>query len=163
MSKLFDIIISGLSSEADLIHNEFTHEEQDENTRCKQLLEMYAFLLQWAIAVVEAKALEKPTNAPARGRGTKAIKTKAATKDGAWDSVPQLQSALDVMCKVLKLKLNKIFMTTSERDIFVGLFTRAVNLIMESEQRMKNTSLRMHGFKVLCISIKQHGHAFGES
>ena len=65
------------------------------------------------------------------------------------------------MCKVLKLKLARIFVTTSERDTFVSLFTRPVYLVLESEQRVKSTAIRMHAFKVLCIAVKHHGHAFG--
>lgn len=164
LSKIVDLIISGLSLEAEIIHNESETEEQDAVRHHKQLLEMYGFLLQWSISAVEVKAAEKPANAPhARGRGAgKGAKSKSNTKDGAWDSIAQLQTALETMCKVLKLKLAKIFMTTSERDTFVGLFTRSVYLILESEQRIKNTALRMHAFKVLCIAVKHHGHAFGE-
>lgn len=68
---------------------------------------------------------------------------------------------MDVMSKVLKLKLARIFVTTSERDTFVSLFTRPVYLILESEARVKNNTIRMHTFKVLCIAVKHHGHAFG--
>jgi condensin complex subunit 1 len=32
---------------------------------------------------------------------------------------------------------------------------------LESEQRVKNTSIRMHTFKVLCIAVKHHGHGYG--
>ena len=162
ISKIFDLIISGLSSEADAIHNDLETEEQDASRHQKQLLEMYAFLLQWSISVVEVKAAEKSNVAPAKGRGAgKGAKSKGAAKDGNWDSSAQLQTALETMCKVLKLKLGKIFVTTSERDTFVGLFTRPVYLILESEQRIKSTALRMHAFKVLCIAVKHHGHAFG--
>lgn len=162
LSKIFDLIISGLSSHADAIHNELEMGDQDASQNQRELLEMYAFLLQWSISVVEVKAAEKPSGAPAKGRGTgKGPKSKAAAKDGTWDSSSQLQAALDTMCKVLKLKLGKIFVTTSERDTFVGLFTRPVYLILESEQRIKSTALRMHAFKVLCIAVKHHGHAFG--
>lgn len=165
LSKIFDLIISGLSAEAEIVNNELEADEQEGLQHQKQVLEMYAFLLQWSISVVEVKAAEKPANgAPARGRGAgKGSKAKASTKDGAWDSTTQLQTALDTMCKVLKVKLGKLFMTTSERDTFVGLFTRSVYLILESEQRIKNTALRMHAFKVLCIAVKHHGHAFGKS
>lgn len=45
--------------------------------------------------------------------------------------------------------------------MFVGLFTRAVYLILESESRVKSTAIRMHSFKVLCIAVKHHGHAYG--
>ncbi|KAL6721200.1 condensin complex non-SMC subunit Cnd1 [Lecanora helva] len=162
LSKIFDLIVSGLSAEADAVNNELEAEDQDASHNQKRLLEMYAFLLQWSIAAVEVKAAEKSSSAPARGRGGgKTAKSKGAAKESTWDSSTQLQVALDTMCKVLKLKLGKIFVTTSGRDTFVGLFTRPVYLILESEQRIKSTALRMHAFKVLCIAVKHHGHAFG--
>ena len=162
LSKIFDLIISGLSSEADAVHNELETDEQDAFGHQKQLLEMYAFLLQWSISVVEVKAAEKPSGGPVKGRGA-GKKTKGMAKDGTWDSSAQLQTALDTMCKVLKLKLSKVFVTTSERDTFVGLFTRPVYLILENELRIKDTTMRMHAFKVLCIAVKHHGHAFGST
>ena len=160
LSKIFDLIISGLASEADAVYNELETDEQDASGHQKKLLEMYAFLLQWSISVAEVKAAEKPSGGPVKGRGA-GKKTKGTAKDDTWDSLIQLQTALDTMCKVLKLKLGKVFVTTSERDTFVGLFTRPVYLILESEQRIKSTTLRMHAFKVLCIAVKHHGHAFG--
>lgn len=165
LSKILDLIVSGLSSEADNLQNESEADEQEMVRHHKQLLEMYAFLLQWSISAVETKAAEKPANAaPARGRGgAKGAKSKANTKEGTWDPTSQLQTALETMCKILKSKLSKVFVTTSERDTFVGLFTRSVYLILESEQRCKNTALRMHTFKVLCMAVKHHGHAFGKS
>ncbi|CZT50059.1 probable YCS4-subunit of condensin protein complex [Rhynchosporium secalis] len=163
LSKILDLIVSGLSTEADIIHNDLETDEQELISHHKQLLEVFGFLLQWTIAAVETKAAEKSSSAPAaRGRG-KAAKSKAAAgkdKDGNWDSSAQLQTALDIMCKILKLKLSKIFLTTSERDTFVSLFTRPVYMVLESEQRVKNTAIRMHAFKVLCIAVKHHGHGY---
>lgn len=161
LAKLFDLFISGLGAEAEIVH----HEEQEGETEIaqhKQILEIFAFLLQWCIAAVETKCAEKPASAPARGKGAKATKVKgAAQKDGQWDPSAQLQSALDTMAKVMKLKLTRIFVTTSERDTFIGLFTRPSYLILESEVRVKSTAIRMHVFKVLCVAIKHHGHAYG--
>jgi condensin complex subunit 1 len=162
LSKIFDLIVSGLSAEADIIHNDLETDEQDIISHHKQLLEVFGFLLQWTIAAVETKAAEKPSSAPA-ARGRKGAKAKTAARDGAWDSSAQLQTALDTMCKVLKLKLSKIFLTTSERDTFIGLFTRPVYMVLESEQRVKNTAIRMHAFKVLCIAVKHHGHGYGKN
>ena len=164
LSKILDLVVSGLSIEADIIHNEAEIEEQDAVAHHKSLLEIFAFLLQWTIAAVETKAAEKSASAPAaRARGAaKGSKQKSTAKDTNWDSTAQLQVALDIMCKVLKLRLSKIFLTTSERDTFVNLFTRSTYMILESEQRVKNTAIRMHSFKVLCIAVKHHGHAFGE-
>lgn len=162
LSKILDLIVSGLSAEADVIHNDLETDEQELIAHHKQMLEVFGFLLQWTIAAVETKAAEKSTAAPAaRGRG-KGAKAKATAKDGNWDSSTQLQTALDTMCKVLKLKLSKIFLTTSERDTFIGLFTRPVYMILESEQRVKATAIRMHAFKVLCIAVKHHGHGYGK-
>lgn len=159
LGKLFDLIISGLGAEAEIVHHEEQEGETD-ITQHKQTLEIFAFLLQWCIAAVETKSAEKATTGLARGKGLKG-KGKNAPKDGNWDPSAQLQTALDTMTKVMKLKLTKLFVTTSERDTFVGMFTRPVYLILESEQRVKSTAIRMHAFKVLCVAIKHHGHAFG--
>ncbi|KAG9244172.1 armadillo-type protein [Calycina marina] len=161
LGKILDLIVSGLSAEADVIHNDLDSDEQDLIAHHKQLLEVFGFLLQWTIAAVETKAAEKSTSAPAaRGRGKSAKSKASASKDGNWDSSAQLKTALDIMCKVLKLKLSKIFLTTSERDTFIGLFTRPVYMVLESEQRVKATAIRMHAFKVLCIAVKHHGHGY---
>lgn len=164
LSKVFDLITSGLATEADIIQNDLESDEQELLSHHKQLLEIYGFLLQWTISCVETKAAEKTSSAPvARGRKGKSKKAGAGDKDSHWDSAAQLQIALDTMCKVLRLKLGKIFLTTSERDTFTGLLTRPAYLILESEQRVKSTTIRMHVFKVLCIAVKHHGHGYGRS
>ncbi|KAL4805256.1 armadillo-type protein [Aspergillus unguis] len=161
LSKLLDLIVSGLSVEADIIHGDLESDEQDSVQQHKELLEMYGFILQWALSAVELKAAEKPTeSAPAR-RGTGKSGRSKATKDSTWDGTAQIQISMETMCKVMKLKLSKIFLTTSDRDTFINLFTRSSYLILESEQRVKSMAIRMHAFKVLCIAVKHHGHGFG--
>lgn len=164
LSKVLDLIVSGLSAEADVAHSDLEADEQETIAHHKQLLEIYGFLTQWAVAVIETRAAENPASKTApKGRAAgKGAKSKSgAAKDGNWDPTTQLQHALDVMSKVLKLKLAKVFHTTSERDTFMSLFTRPCYLILESETRVKNTTIRMHIFRVLCIAVKHHGHAFG--
>lgn len=163
LSKVLDLIVSGLSVGADTIHHDLEGEEQDSIAQHKKLLEMLGFLLQWAISAVDTKASsEKSSASAARTKGGKGAKSKAGTKEANWEPTSQIQNALDVMAKVLKLKLSKIFVTTSERDVFIGLFTRPVYLLLENEARVKNTAIRMHSFKVLCIAVKHHGHANGK-
>ncbi|PWY65046.1 hypothetical protein BO70DRAFT_366849 [Aspergillus heteromorphus CBS 117.55] len=162
LSKLLDLVVSGLSVEADIIHGDLESDEQDGMQQHKQLLEMYGFLLQWALSAVEVKAAEKPAEtAPARRGVGKSARSKSSVKDGHWDWTTQIQISMETMCKVMKLKLSRIFLTTSDRDTFINLFTRSIYLILESEQRVKSMSIRMHAFKVLCIAVKHHGHAFG--
>ncbi|KAF2402277.1 condensin complex component cnd1 [Trichodelitschia bisporula] len=158
LSKILDLLVSSLSVEADLAHADLEAEDQESIQYHKQQLEAFGFLLQWTIAAVETKAAEKPATT-GRGRGGKAAKGRSS-KDGTWDFTTQVQKALEIMSKVLKLKLARIFHTTSERDNFVSLFTRPVYLVLESEARVKNVAVKMHAFRVLCIAVKHHGHAF---
>lgn len=165
LAKILDLIVSSLSAQADVIHADLESDdqyEQDTIQHYKQLLEMYAFLLRWTILAVETRALEKPAAVPARGRGKGAKAKAGAVGDSNWDPSSQLQKALETMSKVLKLKLVRIFVTTSERDTFIDLFARPVYHILENEARVKVTAIRMHCFRVLCIAIKHHGHGFGE-
>lgn len=161
LSNIIDLITSGLSAEADAALQDLESEEQDVLQHHKTILEMYGFLLHWAISAVEAKVAGKSTAAAATRKGPKGAKSKAASKAGHWDSTGQIQAAMETMCKVMKLRINKIFATTSGRDTFINLFTRSVYLIMESETRIKTTATRMFCFKVLCVAVKHHGHAFG--
>jgi len=164
LSKILDLLVSSISTAADLANADLEADEQETVAHHKQLLEVYGFLLQWTIAAVETKAAEKSaTSTTVGGRGgAKGGKKGAAHKDGSWDSSAQLQTALDTMSKVLKLKLARIFVTTSERDTFIGLFTRPVYLVLESEARVKSQVIRMHVFRLLCIAVKHHGHAYGK-
>lgn len=164
VGKVLDIIVSGLSAETDIVNADLETDGADAVQEHRSLLEIYCFLLQWGVTALEhrAAAADKSTAASAvpgrKGKG----KTKAGTP-ASWNSEVQLQHALEVMCKVLKLKLLRLFVTTSERDTFVSLFTRPVYLVLENEQRVKSVATRMHVFKVLCIAVKHHGHGFGRT
>ncbi|KAF2631720.1 hypothetical protein BU25DRAFT_488280 [Macroventuria anomochaeta] len=161
LGKILDLIVSALSTQADIAHADLEAEEQGAIPHHKNLLEMYAFLLRWTISAVETRALEKSASAPAaRGRGKTGKSKSGTSKDGTWDAAAQLETALDRVSKVLKLKLSRIFVTTSERDTFIGLFTKPVYHILENEARVKNNAIRNHCFRVLCISVKHHGHAY---
>ena len=173
LGKILDLIVSALAAETDAAHADIQTDEQESIKQHKELLEILGFLLQWSIAAVEIKAAERPaTTASTRGRlgAEKTSKSRTGTsnnggnhKDGQWNSTSQILSALGVMSKAMKLNLGKVFLTTSERDTFVSLFTRPVYQILESEARTRNSSIRMHTFKVLCTAVKHHGHAFGKS
>ena len=76
LSKLLELIISGLGAEAETVH----HEEQDgeaETAHHKQVLETFAFLLQWCISAIETKSAEKPA-AAGRAPGRRAPSRRRA-------------------------------------------------------------------------------------
>lgn len=52
---------------------------------------------------------------PRGGKGKK----KAAVEEGGWDWAAEREEALEVIAAVLPLDLNRIWVSTSERDIFI--------------------------------------------
>ncbi|KAF1967505.1 hypothetical protein BU23DRAFT_542597 [Bimuria novae-zelandiae CBS 107.79] len=160
LGKILDLVSSALSGQVDAIHADIQANDQDALQMHKTLLEMYAFLLRWAISAAETRdAQETPTASGGRG---KAAKHKAA-KDGKWDATAQIETALDRISRVLRLDLARIFVTTSERDTFIGLLTKPIYYIMENSEktgRIKNKAIRDHSFRVLAMAVKRHGHAY---
>ena len=126
MTKLMDVIVSGLNAQAEALASELESPDAEGLNLFRKPLEMYSFLLLWIITSAETIGAQKSVSTskePARGRQSKTKQAaSAAAKDSPaqWDSTPQLQTAFDVMCKVLKLKLAKVWTLTSEKDTFVG-------------------------------------------
>jgi len=150
-------------AEADVINQDLEAEEQDAAQAQKKILELYAFILQWTLSCLDSKSHQDKSSAPVIRKGVKNVKSKTNLKEISWDATAQIQSALEAMVKVMRLKLSRLLVATSERDTFINLFTRPVYLLLENEARVKNTAIRMHCFRVLCVAIKHHGHAAGES
>lgn len=75
----------------------------------------------------------------------------------AHQVIATVQNALETVCSVLSIvNLGRLYNTTSERDLLLGLFLKPVYMFMESEQIMKTVSLRMHLFKCICLAVKNH-------
>jgi len=100
----------------------------------KAPLEMYAFLLQWFVTAVEkvkAGAEQEVAAAPAptksrRGRGGKATSGRSAAgrsggtnQNETWSWIDQIPAMLALISKVLRLKTQRIWTTTAERDNFI--------------------------------------------
>ncbi|KAG5419191.1 cnd1 [Candida metapsilosis] len=76
-----------------------------------------------------------------------------------WNSnCTEVENTLVVVKAVLNLKLEKIFVTSPERDAYVELFTRPIMNLMESPERMKVVGLRMVIFEDLCLAVTKHAH-----
>lgn len=124
MTKLTDVVVSGLNAQAEALASELESPDTEGLDSFRKPLEMYSFLLLWIITSAEAMCSQKAstTKESARNRQSKAKQSSASmAKDsaGQWEYTPQLQNAFDVMCKVLKLKLAKVWTLTSEKDTFV--------------------------------------------
>lgn len=118
-----DVIISGLNNQAEALASELESPDAEGLDSFRKPLEMYSFILLWIITSAESVGSQRSTSTSkemTRGRQSKAKQVAAARDQAAhWDYSPQLQTAFDVMCKVLKLKLAKVWTLTSEKDTFV--------------------------------------------
>lgn len=72
-------------------------------------------------------------------------------------SCTQIENFLEMINKVLDINLSKIFQTTPEKDLFIGLFTRPLYVLIETEQATKVQSLKFLILRVIATSVKNHG------
>lgn len=169
MNKLLDSISSACQAQVDATARDVDHEDQQTVAAHKMPLEMYAFLLNWFVGAAEkVKASGGEENAAAappprarRGRGGKAGTSRQAAKKNTeeWTWIEQIPQTLGIISKVLRLKTQRIWVTTVERDTFINCITRPVYHITESEAYMKLQPIRLGAYKVICLAVKHHGHA----
>ncbi|CCM04752.1 uncharacterized protein FIBRA_06942 [Fibroporia radiculosa] len=169
MNKLLDSISSAFQAQVDATIRDVDHEDQQTVMSHKAPLEMYAFLLHWFVTAAEkVKASGEEENAqtaPAprarRGRGAKAGSSRAVARKNTeeWTWMEQIPPTLALIGRVLRLKTQRIWLTTIERDTFINCITRPVYHVTENEQYMKSQPTRLGVYKVICLAVKHHGHA----
>ncbi|CDZ96307.1 mitotic chromosome condensation-related protein [Phaffia rhodozyma] len=161
-SKLLDIILSALQSEIEAATRSLASNDPSAHLEHKTPLEMYAFLLQWFMSGAEKAAGKEDENNTASGKKKRGGKVTSSGKKGEkWSWEAQLPNTLDFMRKALRMNTERIWTTTQERDAYINCFTRPVYHIAENEAYMKIPEIKMGMYKVICFSVKFHGHSFG--
>jgi condensin complex subunit 1 len=133
MSKLLDSISSGLLAQVEATIRDIEQEDQRTFMAHKTPLEMYALLLQWFVtAVKKVKETDEGDAAPVappksrRGRGGKAGGSRTASGRAAAKNnetctwTDQIPPTLALISRVLRLKTQRIWTTTAERDTFIS-------------------------------------------
>ncbi|KAG5518159.1 hypothetical protein PMAC_003345 [Pneumocystis sp. 'macacae'] len=162
-NKFIDLIISGLQLVAESLSKDILENEIDIQDQRKDILEVFSFSLYWLISIIE-RTISNSSYSQNLSRGLKYSKsTRKAQKQETLDLSHFFQNSLDVMCKILNLRLSKLWPITSERDVFVSLFIRSAYLIFENEQLVKIVPVKMRIFKLLCVAVKHQGHAFAQT
>ena len=128
MTKILDSISSAYATQIDAALRDVDHEDQQPCVAHKAPLEMYAFLLHWAVSAAEKVKAAGDDGAPApapkpkRGRGGKGAASRATARKPAneeWSWMDQVPATLALLAKVLRLKTQRIWQTTGERDTFI--------------------------------------------
>lgn len=118
----------------------------------KSLLEKYGFLM-----FVCLKNLAK-LDYTAKSKGSTSNNNSDSLKN--WKSnALQIEDCLTSIVFILKIDLEKIFITTPERDLFIELFSRPIINLMESPERMKIIPIKLLMFKIISLSVRNHGHS----
>jgi len=125
MSKMLDTLLSAFGAQIDAAIRDSKEDDQQIVMAHKLPLEMYAFLVNWFVRAAEKVKATGEDEAPPppvksrRGRGGKAGTSRAATKKTEWTWSDQIPVALELICKALKLKTHRIWVTSPERDAFI--------------------------------------------
>lgn len=171
LTKTLDAITSSLNSHAASVltmvnagaggMGGWNTDDMDAPLVHKSPLEIWAFLLQWFITIAERGAgkSSEDSRPAAAGRGKKKAKSTSAVITFTWtDHLPMV---LTTMSKVLRIPSSRFWPTSSEKEAFVGCFTKPAYLLTETEANLKPQDVRLGIYKVICLSVKFHGHAFG--
>lgn len=167
MIKTLDVITSSLTNHVNAVMVMTSaggsgEEDADAPLIHKTPLEMWGFLLQWFVTVAErgaGKGAGEAVRAPAKGKGKKAAASKSTSTSFVWTDY--LQPVLISMHKALRLPTSRIWRATSERESFISCFVKPSYQLLESETHLKNQEVKMGIYKVICLSVKFHGHSFG--
>ncbi|THG99612.1 hypothetical protein EW026_g2781 [Hermanssonia centrifuga] len=164
MSKLLDSISSAFQAQVEATIRDLEEEDQQTFMAHKSPLEMYAFLLHWFVSAAEKVKATGEEDAPApptrgrRGRGGKSAAASRAKKTEGWTWTEHIPGTLGLISKVLRLKTQRIWTTTAERDTFINCLTGPAYRVTENEGYMKVSAIRLSVYKVICLAVKQHGH-----
>ncbi|KAG8948741.1 Condensin complex subunit [Tulasnella sp. 424] len=157
-----------LQAEIDAAQRDIDADDHDSFPTHRQILDVYAFLIHW-FAMTADKAGSKSSedvvvaSKPKRGKGTAKTSRKAsANHDGeTFTWTEQIVPTLALISKLLRIKSHRIWLSTAERDTFINCVTQPVYHVMENETLMKSESIRNEAYKLICLAVKNHGHAFG--
>ncbi|ANB13119.1 Ycs4p [Sugiyamaella lignohabitans] len=116
------------------------------------------FLLQWYLVNLDQSLTKLKVSSASTASGKVASnKNNKEFQTG----VSSILASYDVICKCLRAFSEDLFVTTSERDLFAGLYLRPAYLFLENEQLVKDEGVRMHLFKCICIAVKSHHQQLG--
>ncbi|KIP06713.1 hypothetical protein PHLGIDRAFT_106688 [Phlebiopsis gigantea 11061_1 CR5-6] len=166
MTKLLDSISSAFQAQVDATLRDLEEGEQQTYASHKTALEMYAFLLQWFATAAEKVKASGDEDAPPpptrgrRGRGGKAAGSRGAAvrRTEHWTWQDQIPAALVLISKVLRLRTQRLWSTTPERDTFISCLLVPAYRVSENEGYMKSQDIRLGVYKAVCLAVKHHGH-----
>ncbi|KAJ3100089.1 Condensin complex subunit [Physocladia obscura] len=164
MNKLIDIIVERLnafiSTTADDLKQSDATQPTNFDSLHKPIIETFAFLIHWLIESAESRAKQdkakgaaKKLSDPSTKGKKKGAKPKVDSDGWHWES--QKQIILETIGSLLKLEIQRIIISASERDTFISMITKSVCLILEDTDAAKSSGVKNAAFVILGLAAKK--------
>lgn len=162
LTKLLDVITSGLANHSNAVMA-IGYDEMDAPMVHKAPLELWAFLLQWFVVAAERGAGrgDESRGATKTTKGGRGKKTTSSAVSVSFIWADHIPTALGSMHKALRIPTSRIWRTTSEREAFISCFVKPAYQLAENESYLKSNEIKLGIYKVICLAVKFHQHAFG--
>ncbi|GFP65721.1 condensin complex subunit 1 [Saccharomyces cerevisiae] len=125
----------------------------------KRHLEEYGYLIQVLLTFLQDELHKVSSQSTNLNRSAKNSKNDSANVEVFKRDCNQMENLLESITKLLEINLSKIFQTTPEKDLFIGLFTRPLFVLLEIEPVTKVSSLKMFIQRILAMCVKNHGQS----
>lgn len=125
----------------------------------KRHLEEYGYLIQVLLTFLQDELHKVSSQSTNLNRSAKNSKNDSANVELFKKDCNQMENLLESITKLLEINLSKIFQTTPEKDLFIGLFTRPLFVLLEIEPVTKVSSLKMFIQRILAMCVKNHGQS----
>ncbi|CAN3376131.1 hypothetical protein DIURU_001918 [Diutina rugosa] len=147
--QLVYLVTSGVQQVASQVANAVTHGHVDD-IDLKILVEKFSYLIYVVLKWLSKEELPRQEQ-----------RKKLSNMDEHIVKINnhQVEDALQAVTAVISIShLDKMFVSSTERDQFVELFTRPTINLMEDPDRMKRLNIRQLIFKILALSVQFHNH-----
>lgn len=121
----------------------------------KAHLEEYGYLVHVLLTFLQDNVATAASQSTSTGRRQVADTTLELFKR----SCNQIEQLLEGILRIFEINLARVFQTTPERDLFVGLFTRPIFILIETEQVLKVPSIKLFIMRIIAMSVKNHGQS----
>ncbi|CAI4629689.1 CPA_1a_G0037880.mRNA.1.CDS.1 [Saccharomyces cerevisiae] len=125
----------------------------------KRHLEEYGYLIQVLLTFLQDELHKVSSQSTNLNRSAKNSKNDSANVELFKRDCNQMENLLESITKLLEINLSKIFQTTPEKDLFIGLFTRPLFVLLEIEPVTKVPSLKIFIQRILAMCVKNHGQS----
>lgn len=124
-------------------------------------LEEYGYLIHVILTFLKEGIHQVASQSSSLGKNRR---VNANTADGrAVESFKsycnQIQNICETVVNILNVNLSRIFQTTPERDLFIGLFTRPLYSMVEIEAIIKIPALKRLIITINSVAVKNHGQS----